>query len=94
MPEVGQHGAADANHLGNDASTDVVGLLWVVSHIGIDRNCNVLPIEYDLLIVMFVNINITITIIFFLTNKMSCHQQYVTFQYFACFLFLLFCIVT
>jgi hypothetical protein len=24
----------------------------------IDRNCDVLPIEYDLLIVMFVNINI------------------------------------
>jgi hypothetical protein len=34
-------------------------------YMGIDRNCNVLPIEYDLLIVMFVNINITITIIFF-----------------------------
>ena len=31
----------------------------------IDRNCDVLPIEYDLLIVMFVNINITITIFFF-----------------------------
>ena len=34
---MGKHGAADANHLGNDASTDVVGLLWVVSHIGICR---------------------------------------------------------
>ena len=31
----------------------------------IDRNCDVLPIEYDLLIVMLVNINITITIIVF-----------------------------
>ncbi len=31
----------------------------------IDRNCDVLPIEYDLLIVMFVKINITITIIVF-----------------------------
>ena len=31
----------------------------------IDRNCDVLSIEYDLLIVMFVNINITITINFF-----------------------------
>ena len=35
----------------------------------IDRNCDVLPIEYDLLIVMFVNINITITIIVFLLNQ-------------------------
>jgi hypothetical protein len=34
----------------------------------IDRNCDVLPIEYDLLIVMFVNINITITI------KKKCNQ--------------------
>ncbi len=35
----------------------------------IDRNCDVLPIEYDLLIVMFVNINITITIIVFVLNQ-------------------------
>jgi hypothetical protein len=35
----------------------------------IDRNCDVLPIEYDLLIVMFVNINITITIIVFFLNQ-------------------------
>ena len=34
----------------------------------IDRNCNMLPIKYDLLIVMFVNINITITIIDFFLN--------------------------
>ena len=67
----------------------------LTSTIRIDRNCDVLPIEYDLLIVMFVNINITITIIvFFLTNKISCHQQYVTFQSFACVLFSLFCMVT
>ena len=60
--------------------------LW--QSVNIDRNCDVLPIKYDLLIVMFVNINITITIIvFFWTNKMSCHQQYVTFQSFACVLF-------
>ncbi len=31
----------------------------------IDRNCDVLPIEYDLLIVMFFNINIMITFFFF-----------------------------
>ncbi len=37
--------------------------------IPIDRNCNVLPIEYDLLIVMFVNINITITKIIFFLNQ-------------------------
>jgi hypothetical protein len=35
----------------------------------IDRNCYVLPIEYDLLIVTFVNINITITIIVFFLNQ-------------------------
>ena len=35
----------------------------------IDRNCNVLPIEYDLLIVIFVNINITKTIIVFFLNQ-------------------------
>jgi hypothetical protein len=34
-------------------------------YLKIDHNCDVLPIEYDLLIVMFVNINITITINFF-----------------------------
>ena len=35
----------------------------------IDRNCDVLPIEYDLRIVMLVNINITITIIVFFLNQ-------------------------
>ena len=29
--------AADADQLGNNASTEVVGLLWVVSHVGICR---------------------------------------------------------
>jgi hypothetical protein len=37
----------------------------------IDRNCNVLTIEYDLLIVMFVNINITIIIIVFFLNQLN-----------------------
>ena len=41
----------------------------LVSKFSIDRNCDVLPIEYDLLIVMFVNINITITIIVFFLNQ-------------------------
>ena len=60
----------------------------------IDPNCDVLPIEYDVLILIFVNINITLPFFFFLTPKMSCHQQYVTFQSFACVLFSLFCMVT
>ena len=39
------------------------------TRITIDRNCDVLPIEYDLLIVMFVNINITITTIVLFLNQ-------------------------
>jgi hypothetical protein len=42
---------------------DINPLSWI------DRNCDVLPIEYDQLIVMFVNINITITIIVFFLNQ-------------------------
>jgi len=29
--------AADVDHLGHNVSTDIVGLLWVMSYIGIHR---------------------------------------------------------
>ena len=32
--------AADVNHLGHDASTNIVGLLWVVSYVEIRREMN------------------------------------------------------
>jgi hypothetical protein len=46
--------------------SDIIGEEeWMDGEMNIDRNCDVLPIEYDPLIVMFVNINITITFFFF-----------------------------
>jgi len=34
---VGHHGTADVDHLGHDASTEILGLLWSLSYVGTCR---------------------------------------------------------